>query len=116
MRWHVHKPAHSRRKGRLKKKEEESRSVVFWDCFFVPCFFGFFFSGGPSGMAYIDMTDSELGLGTKTIRNALCLGQLLLKSEPKHPKNDHIREQCVLHVKSPYFMQQIGVAMCGCVK
>jgi hypothetical protein len=24
-----------------KKKEEESRSVVFWGCFFVPCFLFF---------------------------------------------------------------------------
>jgi hypothetical protein len=29
-----------------KRKKKESRSVVFWDCFFVPCFL-FLFFGGP---------------------------------------------------------------------
>jgi hypothetical protein len=46
----------SRRKGHLKKKKKESRSVVFWvNCFFVPCFLFLFFwrplggkEGGPA--------------------------------------------------------------------
>jgi hypothetical protein len=34
-----------------KKKKKESRSVVFWDCFFVPCFLFLFFWRPLAGIA-----------------------------------------------------------------
>jgi hypothetical protein len=38
-----------------KKKERKGKSVVFWDGFFVPCFFCFFF-GGPLRFALCSKT------------------------------------------------------------